>query len=70
MSHCEALWPKLKQYDEEGALISASTSGVDEETKKEGRGRGGGLVPGHAYTVIALKEAYGNRLVNIRNPWG
>ncbi|MEE4247837.1 MAG: C2 family cysteine protease, partial [Kangiellaceae bacterium] len=49
---------------------SASTSGVDEETKKEGRGRGGGLVPGHAYTVIALKEAFQNKLVNIRNPWG
>jgi hypothetical protein len=29
-----------------------------------------GLVAGHAYTVIAVKEAHGNRLVNVRNPWG
>ncbi len=29
-----------------------------------------GLVPGHAYSVIQVKEALGNRLLNIRNPWG
>jgi hypothetical protein len=27
-------------------------------------------VPGHAYTVITACEAYGNKLLNIRNPWG
>jgi Calpain family cysteine protease len=30
----------------------------------------GGLVPGHAYSVISAAEAHGNKLLNIRNPWG
>lgn len=29
-----------------------------------------GLVPGHAYTVIIIKEIKGNLLLNLRNPWG
>jgi hypothetical protein len=29
-----------------------------------------GLIPGHAYSVIAAKEANGHKLLNIRNPWG
>jgi hypothetical protein len=28
------------------------------------------LVAGHAYTIIQVKEAFGNKLLNIRNPWG
>lgn len=61
---CEDIvWPKLKAYDEEGALISASTSGEDIYTEHGGPTATHGLVPGHAYTVIAVKEAYGNRLV-------
>lgn len=27
-------------------------------------------MPGHAYSVIQVKEAFGNQLMNIRNPWG
>jgi hypothetical protein len=28
------------------------------------------LVPGHAYSVIIVKEALNHKLMNIRNPWG
>lgn len=56
--------------DDSGALISASTSGEDRWTETGGPNKKGGLVPGHAYTVIEIREAYGNRLLNIRNPWG
>ena len=28
------------------------------------------MVPGHAYSVIIVKEAKGHRLINVRNPWG
>ena len=66
----DIVWPKLKAYDDEGALISASTSGEDIYTEHGGPNATSGLVPGHAYTVIAVKEAFGNRLVQIRNPWG
>lgn len=36
----------------------------------DGPDKAGGLVAGHAYSIILVKEAFGNRLVNIRNPWG
>jgi len=65
-----ALWPLLKKEDDEGSLISGSTPGEDRWTEVGGPSRNGGLVPGHAYTIIQVKEANGNRLLNIRNPWG
>jgi len=60
----------MKQFDEAGYLISASTPGEDRWTETGGPSEAGGLVPGHAYSVIQVKEAFGNQLVNIRNPWG
>lgn len=61
---------KLKSFDEQGYLISASTPGEDRWTETGGPTQEGGLVPGHAYSVIQVKEAFGNKIVNIRNPWG
>lgn len=58
----------LKDLDEEGALLSASTTGEDRWTESGGPDQSGGLVPGHAYTIIQVKEALGHRLLNIRNP--
>eukprot|EP00357_Protocruzia_adherens_P011223 CAMPEP_0115030694 /NCGR_PEP_ID=MMETSP0216-20121206/37993_1 /TAXON_ID=223996 /ORGANISM="Protocruzia adherens, Strain Boccale" /LENGTH=823 /DNA_ID=CAMNT_0002408007 /DNA_START=44 /DNA_END=2515 /DNA_ORIENTATION=+ len=66
-----SLWELLKQWDEDGFLISASTHGEDRWTEGGGPDEEGcGLVPGHAYTVLLAKEARGNKLLNIRNPWG
>lgn len=64
------LWNFIKSIDEEGALISASTPGKDKFTEGGGPNTQGGLVPGHAYTVIQLKEFNGHQLLNVRNPWG
>ena len=61
---------KMKQFDEAGYLISSSTAGEDRWTESGGPTEAGGLVPGHAYSIIQVKEAYGNQLVNVRNPWG
>ena len=66
----DELWPRLKAFDEQGALISASTAGEDRWTETGGPREQGGLVPGHAYTVIQAKEGGSQRLLNIRNPWG
>jgi hypothetical protein len=38
-------------------------------TNNTGTGGGTGLVPGHAYTLIAVKEYNNLRLCKIRNPW-
>lgn len=64
------LWPLIKKYDDLGALISASTAGEDRFSESSGPQKKGGLVPGHAYTIILAKEACGVKLLNIRNPWG
>jgi hypothetical protein len=42
-------------------MWTESASGPDQK---------GGLVPGHAYSVISAVEKKGIRLLNIRNPWG
>lgn len=65
-----SLFKEMLQFDIDGYLLSASTPGEDRWTESGGPDKDGGLVPGHAYSVIQVKEAYGNRLVNIRNPWG
>lgn len=51
---------KMKGFDENNYLMSASTEGEDRWTETGGPTEEGGLVPGHAYSVIAVKEAYGN----------
>ena len=66
----DLLWPLLRQFDQEAALISASTPGEDRWSESRGQDRKGGLIGGHAYSVIQVREAYSQRLLNIRNPWG
>jgi hypothetical protein len=66
----DLLWPLLKQFDLDAALISASTAGADKSSKNRLVHEKGGIVSGHAYSVIQVREALGHRLLNIRNPWG
>ena len=67
------LWSQLKLNDDKGYLQTASTPGEDTLTigGDRGAGEGAGLVPGHAYALIQVKETtHGHRLVQLRNPWG
>lgn len=64
------MWKLIVSFDQEGYLISASTPGEDKFTEVGGPDQDGGLIPGHAYSIIQAKEALGHRLLNIRNPWG
>jgi len=66
-----SLWEYLRYSDEEGYLICASTPGEDRWTEEgEPLDELGGLVPGHAYSVIQVKEHRNTKLLNLRNPWG
>lgn len=66
----EKIFRYLLEADKEGHLISTETSGVDTITEGGGPAGGGGLVSGHAYSIIQVKEGLGEKLLNIRNPWG
>ena len=50
--------------------MSGGTPGQDMFTENGGTDQKGGLIPGHAYSIIAAQEYKGNKLLNIRNPWG
>lgn len=66
----EDLWKKLTFADERGWIMCAGTPGVDNYTEKGGARKTGGIVPGHAYSVIGCKEYKNIRLMKVRNPWG
>eukprot|EP00928_Gymnodinium_smaydae_P017636 TRINITY_DN16748_c0_g1_i1.p1 TRINITY_DN16748_c0_g1~~TRINITY_DN16748_c0_g1_i1.p1 ORF type:complete len:686 (+),score=79.47 TRINITY_DN16748_c0_g1_i1:281-2338(+) len=58
-----------KQFYDLGYVVTAGTPGKDDQTKAEDR-QGQGIIPGHAYTVLGLKDVKENHLVELRNPWG
>jgi Ca2+-binding EF-hand superfamily protein len=67
------LWRQLHHYDVENYIMSASTPGEDVYTETGARPgkNGNGLVAGHAYTLISVKNtSKGDKLVKLRNPWG
>jgi len=64
------LWEKITFADSRGWIMCAGTSGVDKFTEGGGPDQNTGIVPGHAYSVIAAKERDGVKLLNVRNPWG
>lgn len=65
----DGLWEKLLEGEKLNYGMSAGTDGKDQGVLDDN-----GIVPGHAYTLIAAKEVKnknGNkeRLVKLRNPW-
>ena len=65
----DTLWSTTLMYFNLGSLVAINTPGVDNSTEASNR-TGTGLVSGHSYSVISMVEVLGNRILNIRNPWG
>ena len=63
------LFTLLKKYSSKQCVLGAGTKGKD-DTLTEGRGKDGGIVPGHAYSILDVREVKGNKLIQLRNPWG
>lgn len=63
--YTQNMWKKevfntIKKADEEGKIMTASCSYS-----------GNGLITGHLYTVLGAHEfKNGQKLINVRNPWG
>ena len=62
------MWPLLKSLHDRSSrerpiLFTAAT-------RASNKVRPDGLVDNHTYSVLELREAGGERLVRLRNPWG
>ncbi|KAK4492216.1 hypothetical protein RD792_003016 [Penstemon davidsonii] len=58
------LWSQLLRFKNEGFLLGAgSPSGSDVHVSSCG------IVQGHAYSILQVREVDGQKLVQIRNPW-
>eukprot|EP00912_Choanoflagellata_sp_UC4_P002081 UC4_evm4s1326 len=59
------LWKKMLELHRGGHLLGAgSPAGSDTNVSSKG------IVQGHAYSILSVIEADGNKLINLRNPWG
>lgn len=63
-------WMMIKEFDEEGFLMSVSSPGEDRWSENPQHKLPNGIVPGHAYTLLLCKDVKRYNLVNLRNPWG
>ncbi|KAL2940680.1 Calpain-type cysteine protease DEK1 [Bienertia sinuspersici] len=58
------LWSQLLRFKMEGFLLGAgSPSGTDVHVSSSG------IVQGHAYSILQVREVDSHKLVQIRNPW-
>ena len=61
----DAKWERMKMLYEGGHLLGAgSTSGSDKDISDEG------IVQGHAYSILQVRQVDKHRLMQMRNPWG
>ncbi|OLP88566.1 Calpain-type cysteine protease ADL1 [Symbiodinium microadriaticum] len=59
------MWAKLLSLAKDGHLLGCgSGSGKDTDISDMG------IVKGHAYSILRVEEVEGNRLLQLRNPWG
>jgi len=72
LTHSGKLWHLIKHFDDEGYIMTGGTPGETMWSNyvPEQKDAKSSLVPGHAYSIIAAKEAKGHKLLQIRNPWG
>ncbi|PIA53983.1 hypothetical protein AQUCO_00900510v1 [Aquilegia coerulea] len=58
------LWSQLLRFKQEGFLLGAgSPSGSDVHISSSG------IVQGHAYSLLQVREVDGHKLIQVRNPW-
>ncbi|EXC34521.1 hypothetical protein L484_019118 [Morus notabilis] len=58
------LWSQLLRFKQEGFLL-----GVGSPTGSDVHISSSGIVQGHAYALLQVREVDGHKLIQIRNPW-
>lgn len=64
----DLLWAQLLSSHTAGFLLSASVSGAD--SSEAAAAEAMGLLSDHAYSLLRVVGVRGERLVQLRNPWG
>lgn len=59
------LWPRLVQCKRSGDLLAAGSRGGSHFATSPR-----GIVQGHAYSILSVREIRGVQLLKLRNPWG
>lgn len=64
----DMIWARLLSIKEAGYAMGASCgrAEITEDTVFTNQG----LLPRHAYSLLNVKEVFGNQLIQLRNPWG
>eukprot|EP00163_Fabomonas_tropica_P001464 TRINITY_DN110_c0_g1_i1.p1 TRINITY_DN110_c0_g1~~TRINITY_DN110_c0_g1_i1.p1 ORF type:complete len:1356 (+),score=541.37 TRINITY_DN110_c0_g1_i1:948-5015(+) len=62
-----AFFDELVSYYEQGTLMGCAKTDTTVASEEE---EGDGLLAHHAYGILRVAEAYGNQLIQLRNPWG
>jgi len=65
-------WDLIKHFQEEGYIVQVAMPPQDMWTEHPDPRPGDnvGVLPGHSYSIVAAKEAKGQKLFQIRNPFG
>ena len=68
------LWSELIYFNSKNYIMTLSTPGEDVSTETGDKSvideKQQGLVPGHAYSLLRVVDILGNKLCQVRNPWG
>jgi calpain-15 len=73
---CDGMFAKLVEYDKAGFALGAGSLGKDTTrtddaaTAEEKKKKSNGIVPGHAYSILKVRDTGGFKLLCLRNPWG
>ncbi|OWF44269.1 calpain-15-like [Mizuhopecten yessoensis] len=64
------IWTKLVKARQSKFLMGTSCGTLNMKSSDLQHYETLGLIPNHAYSLLDVQDAAGNRLVKIRNPWG
>ncbi|KRX05713.1 hypothetical protein PPERSA_09853 [Pseudocohnilembus persalinus] len=67
----DEMWDFLKFHELKGHMLTAGTTKLENQTEEQDTGKG--IVSGHAYAILQVREVERSgveRIIQLRNPWG
>ena len=64
------LWKDLKKYRQQKFLLGCAKSVKDQDGNQEEEVMNSGIIANHAFGIEDIREAQGQQMLKVRNPWG